>query len=463
MTPKSLDAKLAKIKADPSSREFILADAKDADMAYGMAAPGRSPEMHAHEGRFRSLAEYHQCIRDVVRQGVVDIVLMSAHTNSLLTIEERLFENSHVTPAARANDTTDIHVARGSAYTGQPSLPFSTATIDHLQCGRYPCQPDERARGANLGLYSVTFNNDAETDRRTIEAYKAFRLEAEQKGFRHFLEVFDPNAPRTPIPPERIGGFINDMIARTLAGVPQSGRPLFLKMVYHGPRFTEELAHYDPTLVIGVLGGAAGTTYDAFKLVAEAQKYGARAALFGRKINNSEHQLAFIQMLRHITDGHVSPEEAVHAYHGVLQKLSIRPYRALNDDLKITDQWLAYVGTKTSVVVSGTRPATRGVERLHGVERPRCADPNRDREGAAPRRLSARLGGDATATAATAPAGSYAASAGDGNGRMPNRPAQPGEKTEQPREAGRARPDFANMTSAERLAYHRKRLGGGNR
>ncbi len=41
----------------------------------------------------------------------------------------------------------------------------------------------------------------------------------------------------------------------------------------------EELVAYDPHLVVGILGGSAGTTYDAFKLIAEAQKYGARAAL----------------------------------------------------------------------------------------------------------------------------------------------------------------------------------------
>ncbi|MCO5053029.1 MAG: hypothetical protein M9920_12075 [Verrucomicrobiae bacterium] len=33
---KSLDQKLAEIKANPASRAFILADAKDADMAYGV-------------------------------------------------------------------------------------------------------------------------------------------------------------------------------------------------------------------------------------------------------------------------------------------------------------------------------------------------------------------------------------------------------------------------------------------
>ncbi|MBI2926981.1 MAG: hypothetical protein HYY24_14900 [Verrucomicrobia bacterium] len=37
---KSLDNKRAEIKANPASRAFILADAKDADMAFGVRAPG---------------------------------------------------------------------------------------------------------------------------------------------------------------------------------------------------------------------------------------------------------------------------------------------------------------------------------------------------------------------------------------------------------------------------------------
>ena len=56
MTAKSLDQKLARIHADPHGcKDFILADAKDADMALGIGAPGKSPEMHAGETRFRSL------------------------------------------------------------------------------------------------------------------------------------------------------------------------------------------------------------------------------------------------------------------------------------------------------------------------------------------------------------------------------------------------------------------------
>ena len=137
---KSLDRKLARILADPSCRDFILADAKDADMAFGLSAPGRSPEHHAGEARFRTLDEYRQQIREIVAQGLVDIMLMSASTNEVLTINERLFDDSHVTPAVRANDTTDIWLAGGSGrYGQQPSQPFRTATIDHIQCGKVGC------------------------------------------------------------------------------------------------------------------------------------------------------------------------------------------------------------------------------------------------------------------------------------------------------------------------------------
>jgi hypothetical protein len=38
---KSLDTKIAEIRADPSrSKAFIIADAKGADMAFGVTAPG---------------------------------------------------------------------------------------------------------------------------------------------------------------------------------------------------------------------------------------------------------------------------------------------------------------------------------------------------------------------------------------------------------------------------------------
>ncbi len=52
----------------------------------------------------------------------------------------------------------------------------------------------ERSLGADLGLYSITLNNDVELDHETLQCYKEFREEAERKDFRHFLEVFAPNA-----------------------------------------------------------------------------------------------------------------------------------------------------------------------------------------------------------------------------------------------------------------------------
>ncbi len=346
----SLDRKLAAIHADPSgSKEFILADAKDADMALGIGAPGRSPEMHAGELRFRSLEEYRQQMRQIVEQGLVDIMLMSASTNEVLTHGERLFDHSAVTPAARANDTSDIFIVRGGRYTAEPSRPFRTATIDHIQCGRAECERGERVAGTNLGLYSITFNNRLDEDLAALEAYRRFRLEAEAKGFRHFLEVFDPNAPAS-LARDDVPGFVNDSIARTLAGVTQAGRPLFLKVVYHGPRAMEELVAYDAHLIVGILGGSAGTTYDAFKLIAEAQKYGARVALFGRKINHAECQLAFVKFLRLIVEGQISPEEAVRAYHGVLERLGIRPHRSLAEDMQLQSNVMSYGGTSSVAV-----------------------------------------------------------------------------------------------------------------
>jgi len=406
---KSLDEKLAEIHADPNSGAFIIADAKDADMAFGVAAPGMSPESYAGEARFRSLAEWRETIRQIVSQGLVDIMLMSASTNEALTIRERIFDGSPVTPAVRANDTTDIHVARGAVYPKQPALPFRTATIEHIQCGRVDCSVEDRTLGANLGLYSITFNNDAAADRATIKAYKAFRVEAERKGFRHFLEVFDPNAPVNPIPPRQLGGFINDLVARTLAGVTEPGRPLFLKMVYHGPQFMEELVRYDRHLVPGILGGSAGTTYDAFKLLAEAKKHGARAALFGRKINNSEHQLSFIQFLRLIAEDQISPEEAVRAYHGVLGGLGIKPRRPLELDMQLTADITSYGGSGRAVSIPGSVSAPRP-----------------------------------TPAAAPKPARKTADRATTGGNSYPTTPA--------------GMPDFAKMTPQQRLTYHRSRL-----
>ncbi len=426
---KSLDRKLEAIHANPSGcREFILADAKDADMAFGIGAPGQSPEAHAGEVRFKTLEEYREQIRAIIHQGVVDIMLMSASTNHALTIRERLFENSRMTPAARANDTTDVHIARGSSYAQEPARPFRSASLDHIQCGHLDCLPQERTLGADLGLYSVTFNNDLALDLATLERFHQFREEAERKKFRYFLEVFDPNVPRA-VDPTILPSYLNDMIARMLAGVAPAGRPVFLKIVYHGPRAMEELVRYDPHLVVGILGGSAGTTLDAFQMLADAQKYGAKVALYGRKINNAENQLAFIQFLRLIVDGVIGPVEAVKAYHAVLGKLGIAPRRTLQDDLTLQSAAMSYGGTKTSVTVPA-RPEPAKVEA--------CACQNHE-----PKPIKT----------------THDCQCHDHEPVALKAPAQLSKNGFPSTLDGR--PDFARMDVPQRLAYHRDRLGLG--
>ena len=358
---KTLDQKITRILADASCKDFILADAKDGDMAFGLSAPGRSPEHQSDEQPYRTLAEYRQLMREVTKQGLVDIMLMSASTNDVLTIQERLFDDSPVTPAVRANDTTDIWLAGGSGrYPSQPSRPHRTATIDHIMCGQVECDLDQRGVGADLGLYSVTFNNDVELDLESLEEYGRFRVEAEAKGFRHFLEVFNPNACGDHCPDD-MGRFISDHIARALAGVTSSGRPLFLKIPYHGPAAMEALVRYDHTMIVGILGGSAGTTLDAFHLLWEAKKYGARAALFGRKINHSEHQLTFVKYLRALADDQIEPAEAVKSYHADLERMNIRPHRTLEVDSQRTDTATSYGKTGSADVrpASGSRSSEK--------------------------------------------------------------------------------------------------------
>ncbi len=345
---KSLDQKLARIHANPSgAKDFILADAKDADMAFGVQAPGPNRTdacPHGYDrsqGCWKTLEDYRRQIREVIDQGLVDIMLLSASNLEKLAMEERRFERSAITPAARANDTTDVWAVRQGKYPTHPSRHFRTAGIDHIKYGKQVTQHHTPFTGADLGLYSITFTNDIDWDYAALEAFHEFRLEAERKRFRYFLEVFNPNVD-PGFSPEQVGGFLNDHIIRCLAGVTKVGRPLFLKIPYNGPGPLEELASYDPGLIVGILGGSAGTTLDAFQLIHDAQKYGARVALFGRKINLSEHPLAFIRFLREIVDGTIGPVDAVKAYHAELSAAGIRPHRPLAEDLFLSETKQSY-------------------------------------------------------------------------------------------------------------------------
>jgi DhnA family fructose-bisphosphate aldolase class Ia len=107
-------------------------------------------------------------------------------------------------------------------------------------------------------------------------------------------------------------------------------------MPYFGPAAMQQLVAYDSSIIVGILGGPAGTTHDAFRMLWEAKKYGARAALFGRKINQAEDQLFFIEILRALADGNAEPEDAVRQYHAGLADRSLTPHRPLEEDLVLT-------------------------------------------------------------------------------------------------------------------------------
>jgi len=318
-----MEDKLARIAAGRyTRRDFLIADAKDPDMGPGLHAVGPLRNPDGSTPRLRTRAEFLDSVEAVIGQDIVDIMLTSLSNLELLT-ERGVFTSSLVKPAIRANDTTDIWRHRGATYHGKASRPYRTASL-------------ARARAfTDLGLYSITFNNDLAADLAALEAFAAFRADAAANDFNYFLEVFNPNA--SSLSDEDMPRFVNDAIVRALAGLTRDERPLFLKIAYNGPRALDELASYDPSLVVGVLGGGAGTTRDCFELLHQAEKYGARVALFGRKINLAEAPLEIVRFMRLVASGEISPAEAVRAYHDTLAKAGVAPHRALEADNVITE------------------------------------------------------------------------------------------------------------------------------
>lgn len=320
---KALDRKLSSIHHGTySPDDFILADAKDADMAFGVQAPAVDPAAPGST-RFRSREEYLAAMAEEVRTEAVDVLLTSASNGERLALDG-VFDACPVTLAVRANDTTDIWNPRGGTYAAQPSRPFRTASLEHV-------------RGfCSLVLYSVTLNNHIDHDLATLRAYAEFRADAHEHGIRHFLEVFNPNAP-VGLAPADVGAFVNDHIIRLLAGVTQAERPIFLKVAYNGPQALSELVQHDPSLVIGILGGSAGTTRDTFELLLASEQHGARVALFGRKIQRSESQLDLIASMRAVLRRDLTPDQAVAAYHQTLLGKGIEPIRPLDQDQQVTE------------------------------------------------------------------------------------------------------------------------------
>lgn len=320
---KSLDKKLKRIRSGKyKPADFIIADAKDGDMAFGVTSPGP-----ADKNSWKPREAYLQGMHDMSTSGLVDIMLMSASSAELLH-KRGAFNKSSVTPAVRLNDATDIWCARHSNYRESPSEPFASADLAAVK------------PFSKLGLYSMTFSNDLKADKASLEAYCRFRIATREAGVKHFLEIFNPGFD-IGISAKDLGHYINDMIIKALAGVTSSDAPEFLKIQFNGAKAMQELASYDPSrLVAGILGGSAGTTRDTFELASQAEQSGARVALFGRKINLAEAPLTLVELMRKTIEQSVTPSEAVGEYHAALKESGIKPQRSLRQDMLITDNSL---------------------------------------------------------------------------------------------------------------------------
>tara|TARA_B100000674_G_scaffold335481_1_gene280231 strand:+ start:753 stop:1742 length:990 start_codon:yes stop_codon:yes gene_type:complete len=326
---KALDNKLKNIRnSNYKPSDFIIADAKDADMGGGRRAPGYIREENGKlTDKPASYDSYLNKMEEMTKSEMVDVMLMSM-TSAEKLVNKDLFKNSQVTPAVRLNDTSCIWgMLRHGEYDKEESRPFSTTQLRHA------------INFVDLGLYSMTFNKNVDRDVLMLNKYREFRDEAEKIGMRHFLEVFNSATMKLSI--KDMGEYVNDCILKTLAGQISKEKPLFLKIAYNGPKAMEELASYDPgNLVIGILGGGKGTSRDCFELLRQACKYGARVALFGRKVNLSENQLTIVQTMRNVIENDLKSDEAVKLYHDELNKLNIKPDRDLQNDSELTEESL---------------------------------------------------------------------------------------------------------------------------
>jgi len=339
MTPtseKSLDRKLRRILADPSCGDYILADAKDADMAFGLAAPGLASGGQPGRGPFRSLHAYRDEIRTLVAEGLVDIMLMSASTSEALAIDERLFDTSPVTPAVRMNDTTDIWLAAGTGgYGREPALPFATTTIAQAQWGRAEAPAPGPGPGANLGLFSITLNDSAPLDRAMLEAYKSFRLEAERAGFTGAGQARrQPSRRRGPVSRRSCGAGTRGRAAGGPALVPQDSLPRSDRdgaarglRPLAGGRRARWLGRHHPRR-LRPCRGVEASWCPGSALRPQDQRCRTPADIRAARV----------------ADGDLAAAEAVRAYHGELEKLGVQPHRPLDDDLARSPSAAAYGG-----------------------------------------------------------------------------------------------------------------------
>ena len=106
---KSLKIKIQKIKNNKyRPKDFIIADAKDADMGGGRRAPGYLREKN---GALTDIPDtydsYLKKMDEMTKSEMVDVMLMSM-TSAEKLVGNKIFDNSPVTPAVRLNPNPNL-------------------------------------------------------------------------------------------------------------------------------------------------------------------------------------------------------------------------------------------------------------------------------------------------------------------------------------------------------------------
>ena len=92
-----LEEKLARIRKDPTgAQDFLICDAKDGDMGGGIPMPGPRRDAEGRPtGAFKTRRHYLDQIKALLRQDIVDLMLLSVGNLELL-VREGVFRESRV-------------------------------------------------------------------------------------------------------------------------------------------------------------------------------------------------------------------------------------------------------------------------------------------------------------------------------------------------------------------------------